>query len=109
MHDVALQDPPPPPAEQRLLAEYVRTRSQQAFAELVGRYSGLVYSAALRQVRDPHLADDVTQAAFLLLAQKAASLPEGTVLGGWLYNTARFVSGNVVKKEARRRKHEARY
>src|SRR5688500_4317358 len=100
MHDVALQEPPAPATEQRLLAEYVRTRSEQAFAELVGRYSGLVYSAALRQVRDRHLAEDVTQSAFLLLAEKAPSLPEGTVLGGWLYNAARFISGNVVKKQA---------
>ena len=106
MHDVALQEPPAPPTEQRLLTEYVRTRSEQAFAELVSRYSGLVYSAALRQVRDRHLAEDVTQSAFLLLAEKAPSLPEGTVLGGWLFNAARFLSGNVVKKEARRLKHE---
>jgi len=44
----------------QLLTEYAATGAQDAFARLVERRIDLVYSAAMRQVRDAHLADDVT-------------------------------------------------
>jgi DNA-directed RNA polymerase specialized sigma24 family protein len=47
------------------LREYAERRSEAAFAELVRRHVGLIYSAALRVVCDSHLAEEMTQAAFL--------------------------------------------
>ena len=44
-----------------LLARYARSGDEEAFTELVRRSLPLVYSAALRQVRRPELAEEVAQ------------------------------------------------
>ena len=58
------------------------------------------------RVRDRHLAEDVTQAVFLLLARRGDALPAGVVLAGWLYRTAGHVSANAMKIARRRTVHE---
>lgn len=90
-----------------LLRRYVEDRSEAAFAELVRRHLGLVYSSALRQVGgDAHLARDVAQAVFTDLARKAASLAHRPTLTGWLYTSTRYAAAKAVRAERRRRARE---
>src|SRR5690349_17814633 len=92
--------------DRELLQDYVQNGSQNAFTQLVERHVNLVYSAGRRLVRDTHLAEDVTQQVFMLLARKAGRLGSSTILSAWLYRAARHVASETVRREFRRRRRE---
>lgn len=92
---------------QGLLAEYVRTGSEDAFRELVSRYLDLVYSTALRLVEgDAHRAQDVAQTVFVDLARMARTLAPEVMLGGWLHRHTCFVAAHTLRGERRRQIRE---
>jgi RNA polymerase sigma factor (sigma-70 family) len=92
-----------------LLQEYATGHSEAAFEALVARWINFVYSAAWRQVHNPHVAEEITQTVFVLLARKAGRLGQGTILSGWLFKTTRFVALAEMRATATRqqREHEA--
>ena len=89
-----------------LVREFAANQSEPAFAALVERHSGLVYSAALRQVGDAHLAEEITQAVFIILARKAASLGTKTILSAWLYRTTHYAAADALRARRRRQARE---
>jgi RNA polymerase sigma factor (sigma-70 family) len=72
----------------------------------VDRHISLVYSVALRVVVDPHLAEDVTQTTFGILARKARGLAKREVLSSWLHRAAFNQAAKLVRGEMRRRVRE---
>jgi RNA polymerase sigma factor (sigma-70 family) len=90
----------------QLLARYVEAGAEDAFAKLVHRHLNLVYSAALRQVRSPQLAEEVAQAVFVDLSRNARQLRPDTIVTAWLYAVTRRTAIDVVRRESRRQLRE---
>jgi RNA polymerase sigma factor (sigma-70 family) len=90
----------------RHLRRFVEEGSQEAFSCLVSAHVDLVYSAALRQVKDKHLAEDVTQSVFMVLARKAGRVRPGASLAAWLLVTTRYLALDALDAKATRERHE---
>jgi RNA polymerase sigma factor (sigma-70 family) len=88
-----------------LLRRYSRRRDAAAFAELVHRYGGFVFSVARRVTGDSHDAEDVTQQCFLELARRARMISGS--LAGWMHRAAYTRSLNARRDRATRQVHEA--
>ncbi|MGN6368649.1 MAG: RNA polymerase sigma factor, partial [Phycisphaerae bacterium] len=89
--------------DSELLRAYV-AGDERAFEELVARYVDLVHGVAARRARGS--AEDVTQAVFLILSQKARVLAERGTIGGWLYATATLCAKRAVRARVRRERYE---
>ena len=92
--------------DMELVRQYAAHRSEAAFETLVSRHLNLVYSAAVRRVGDAHLAGEITQAVFIILARKAAALGPDTILPSWLHRTAGYVAADALKARRRRARRE---
>jgi RNA polymerase sigma factor (sigma-70 family) len=93
-------------SDTELLDAYASRRSEEAFRELVARHVDLIYSAAMRQLRNPHLAQEATQSAFIALASKAGQLHRQTIITGWLHHAVYFAALKLQRAEARRKHWE---
>lgn len=83
------------------LLDRIRRGDEQAAATLYDRYSKVVYSVALRVLRDPAAAEDVLQDVFLALWRRPETFVSARgSLGGWLA----VVSRNRAIDTLRRRR-----
>jgi RNA polymerase sigma factor (sigma-70 family) len=89
-----------------LLREYVERDSEEAFAVLVTRHVNKVYSVALRLTGNPHSAEEITQAVFVILARKSRQLGKRVILSSWLYQTARLTAVTFIRGGIRRARRE---
>ena len=94
------------PTDLQLISRYTRDACQDSFTELVNRHLDLVYSAALRQLRSPDLAQEVAQSVFIELSRAAGKIKPGSILPAWLYQVTRRRTIDVVRRESRRQLRE---
>ncbi len=87
--------------DRELLASYVREADQQAFAQLVRRYAGLVMGVCRRSSRDSHHAEDAFQATFMVFAKNAHKVRNPDALSSWLHGVAYRTSLRLNRKTTR--------
>ncbi len=97
----------PQAADRELLRRFNAGRDEAAFAEIVRRHGPMLLRVCQRVLRDDHDAEDICQAAFLLLARKATSIAWSDSVAGWLFQTAYRLSLKARTAAARRARHEA--
>ena len=86
------------------LVALVARGEEDALAALYDRFGRTAYGLALRVVRDPALAEDVVQEAFLSLWRTAGRfVPERSRAGTWLLTLVHRRAVDLVRREERRR------
>ena len=93
---------PSPETDGGLLARFAATRDDVAFTELVRRLGPMVLGVCRRVARDAHLAEDAFQAAFVVLARRAADVRPPEAVRGWLYGVAVRTAQEARAMSARR-------
>jgi RNA polymerase sigma factor (sigma-70 family) len=92
--------------DRELLDRFVATRDEAAFAELVQRHSGTVWSVCRRVLRREHDAEDAFQAVFVVLARNAATIRKREAVGSWLYGVAYRTAMRARRSAGRRHQYE---
>jgi RNA polymerase sigma-70 factor, ECF subfamily len=86
------------------LVALVARGEEDALAALYDRFGHTAYGLAVRVVRDPALAEDVVQEAFLSLWRTAGRfVPERSRAGTWLLTLVHRRAVDLVRREERRR------
>jgi len=96
----------PAAADSHLLDLFVRQHDTDAFTDLMQRHGPMVLGVCRRILGDAHEAEDVCQAAFLVLARKAASIRSEGCIAGWLCRVACRLALTTRASGARRRQLE---
>ncbi len=89
-----------------LLARYAAQHHEDSFRQLVARHLDLVYSAALRQTRAAHLAEEAAQSVFIELSRSATRIRPDLPLTAWLYTVTRRKTIDLIRRESTRHTRE---
>ena len=94
-------------SDRQLLARFADNGDEKAFAAIVDRHSPMLLALCRRQLSDDHLAEDVLQATFLVLARKARSIRRRESLADWLFGVAqRLARQTRLANSARSRREQ---
>jgi RNA polymerase sigma factor (sigma-70 family) len=93
-------------SDRGLLERFAASGDEAAFAVIVERHGPMLLGLCRRQLGDVHLAEDVLQATFLVLARKAGSIRRGESLAGWLCGVARRLARHARRGQAARARRE---
>jgi len=86
-------------ADDLALVASAKAGDSQAFRTLVVRYQRKVYAVALGIVKDPDLAWDVSQEAFVRVHQHLPELEGEGAFSTWLFRIATHLGIDAVRKE----------
>lgn len=91
-------------SDEELLLQYRQSGDRDLFAELVRRYERELYNYLCRYLGQAEMAEDVFQAAFLLVHQKCDQFEVGRKFRPWLYAVA---TNAAIDARRRNRRHKA--
>jgi RNA polymerase sigma factor (sigma-70 family) len=90
-----------------LLGRYVSDRDEAAFAAIVERHGGLVWSVCRRLLSRTEDVEDAFQATFLVLIRKATTIRQRGAIASWLYGVAYRTAMKAKKSSASRRERQS--
>ena len=90
------------PSDTELMQQIV-ARKQEAFSILFERYQVQVTEQMRRMMRDPEVADDLTQEVFLRVWNRADQWSGKGSFRGWLFRIAKNLALNQLRSKSRRR------
>lgn len=95
--------------DEELVGMFVNGRDEDAFNELVNRYSDKVYRLAYRITNNQNDAEEVLQEVFLILIEKLSTFRKESRFSTWLYRVASNASFMYLRNQKRSREKETSF
>lgn len=89
--------------DQELVRQIISCRQTRCYADIVGRYSGTVFSKTIGIVKRRDLAAEITQQTFVKAYMNLGDWRGGPSIGPWLTAIAAHLALNALDKEQRHR------